>query len=76
MSKPSIAETIDAHADALLAIDGVRAVAQGVHHGEECIRVFVASQAAARDTHIPRSINGYRVTIQVSDAFVARPDDT
>ena len=52
-------------------IDGVEGVAQGKHDDEDCITVFVSTEAAARK--IPDRLHGYKIVIDHSGAFDALP---
>jgi hypothetical protein len=63
MSSPTIAEVLDAHTPALMAISGVQGTGIGEQDGKPCIIVFVRKRDARLKREIPARLDGYAVRI-------------
>jgi len=62
-----IEQVIDAHAPALLRIDGVVGVYEGVaENGASIIRIAVARRTRALVAKLPQEVEGYAVEIVVT----------
>jgi hypothetical protein len=64
------AEVIAAHADSLMAIPGVVGVAESVdRQGRTVLVVMLAERSRRTVARLPRQIEGYRVTVEVTGRF-------
>jgi hypothetical protein len=67
-----IADVQRDHTAELLAVPGVVGIYEGaLPDGTPCIRVMVQSRGAATEARIPKSLEGYRVEVEVTG--VIRP---
>lgn len=73
MSEKTIEEVLKEHTDALMAIDGVVGVAQGLCDGKECVKVYVVEMTSDLQKKIPAKLDGYPVDIEVTGEFKALP---
>lgn len=74
MPARSIEEVLDAHRDSLAALPGVVGTAIALCDGTPCIRVMVADSAARERLRMPERLDGYRVRVDVTGTYRARPD--
>lgn len=72
MSEKSIQEVLKEHTDALMAIEGVVGVGQGLCNDKDCIKVFVVEKTAELEQKIPDELDGFPVEIVESGEFKAR----
>ena len=72
MATKAIEEVLAAYNERLLSLPGVVGTAIGVCDGAPCILVFL-SHARHVTPDIPARLDGYRVRVQVSGTFRARP---
>ena len=62
-----INRVMEAHADELMAIDGVTAVAVGVlDDGTPCIQVYIVRNTDELARRIPKTLDGHPVLVEVS----------
>ena len=73
MTAKTIEEVLKEHTDALMAIDGVVGVAQGLCNDEDCIKVYVIEMTPELEKKIPRQLDGYPVETEVTGEFKALP---
>ena len=66
MAARSIDEVLAAHTDSLMTLPGVVGTAVGLCDGQRCIKVLVADSSAATKRRIPATLEGYRVSIEVT----------
>ncbi len=66
-----ITEVLRKHADALMALPGVNAIAQGEKDGESCVLVLVTELSDDLKRQIPSELEGYRVVISVTGEIKA-----
>lgn len=72
-----IAEVLAAHADSIMAIDGVAGVYEGrLDDGTPCIRVLVVRLSAALRARLPRTLEGHPVVVAESGEIRAMPGDS
>ena len=72
MQTKTIEEVLKEHTDALMAIEGVVGVGQGLCDGKDCIKVFVIAKSPELEEEIPDEIDGYAVDIVVSGEITPR----
>lgn len=62
---------VEAHADSLVAIDGVSAVAAGkFENGKPCVRIYVEELTAELRALLPEKLDGIEVDVVVAGEFV------
>jgi len=62
-----INRVMEAHADELMAIDGVTAVAVGaLSDGTPCIQIYVVKKTGGLLRRIPKTLDGHPVLVEVS----------
>ena len=67
MPTQDIKTVMDAHADELMALEGVTAVAIGaLADGTPCIRVYVIKKTDDLQARIPKQIEGHPVVVEES----------
>jgi len=71
MDKRRINDVLKDHADELMAMPGVEAVAVGESCGKRCIIVFVADISSSLIKRIPDNIEGFRIMVEKSGKFQA-----
>lgn len=65
------AQAIERHTASLLAIPGVTGVYEGrTDQGETVLRVMLVARSEEAERRIPRTLEGYRVEIEVSGEIV------
>ncbi len=75
MPERPIAEVLAAHTPALMALPGVVGTYEGARpDGSPMIVVMVVKRSAALERRIPRTLEGWPVTIQVTGPIRAMPD--
>lgn len=71
-----IIEVMNAHADRLMAVPGVAAVAVGeLPGGAPCIRIYVVEKTPEHERLIPSEIEGYPVEIEESGEIRPMEED-
>jgi hypothetical protein len=68
----SITEAKSRHEGALMKISGVEGVALGECGGRPAIVVYVVRRSPKLVSHIPQTLEGFPVTIEVSGGFSAQ----
>jgi len=72
MPPRDINSVIEAHANELMAIEGVTAVAVGaLENGTPCITVYVVKKTGDTERRIPKTLDGHPVIVEESG--VIRP---
>ena len=71
VTKKPIAQVLKEHTERLMALPGVVGTAQGLCHGEPCIKVFVVKKTEELLERIPEEIEGYTVDVQQTGEFKA-----
>lgn len=72
-----ISEVIAAHADAIMAIDGVAGIYEGRQDdGTPCIRIMVVRLDDALRARLPRTLEGHPVEIEETGEIRAMPGDS
>lgn len=71
-TKP-IEETLKAHADELMSIQGVVGVGQGLLDDTPCIRVFAVEKTSALQQLIPKALDGHPIVLEQTGKFRALP---
>ncbi len=66
MPRTPVAQVIETHAEALMAIRGVAGVYEGVSRGDTVIRVMLTRDADSTRRKLPRTLDGYRVEVEVT----------
>lgn len=75
MATDDIKRVMDAHVKELMAVPGVVGVAIGaLENGQLCIKVFAAKRTPEMRKQIPKTLEGYRVVVEVTGEFHAMPD--
>ena len=69
-----IREVLKRHTDELMAVPGVVGIGVGKSQGTPCIVVFVVQKNAEVLQQIPKSLEGYAVSVEESGEFRARVD--
>jgi hypothetical protein len=70
MPAQDINTVMEAHADELMAIEGVTAVGVGARDdGTPCIKVFVVEKSETLEKRIPGTLGGHPVVVVESGAF-------
>jgi len=72
MPEKPIEIVLKEHTDALMAIEGVVGVGQGLCNDKDCIKVFVVEKTAELEQKIPDELDGFPVEIVESGEFKAR----
>lgn len=62
----SIEAVLASHTDSLMAVPGVVGTAIGLCDGSPCIRVLLAAANEATQRRIPKRLEGYPVTVEVT----------
>lgn len=74
MPTQDIKTVMEAHADELMAIDGVTAVAIGeLDDGTPCIKVYVVRKTDELTTQIPKALEGHPVVVEESGVIRPMP---
>ena len=73
MPEKTLKEVLDERSGALVETPGVVGVGESLCDGKPCIRVMAASRTPEVEA-IPKSIDGYPVSIRVTGEFKARDD--
>jgi hypothetical protein len=66
MPTKTIEEVLKEHTNALMDIEGVAGVGQGLSDGKDCIKVFVIAKTPELEEKVPDEIEGYLVEMVVS----------
>lgn len=70
MPQEDIHTVMKAHADELMAVDGVAAVAVSASEdGTPCIKVYVVELSDTIEARIPKRLGGYPVVVEESGTF-------
>lgn len=72
MPAKSIDDVLAAHTDSLMRLPGVVGTAVGACGAERCIKVLVADSSVATRSPFPRSLEGYRVVVEVTGTISPR----
>jgi len=75
VNRRPIEQVLAAHNESLLSVSGVVGTAIGLCNDAPCIRVFVVSADVGRRHRFPATLEGYRVTIEVTGPMHAREDE-
>jgi hypothetical protein len=76
MPARDIKTVLETHAEALMAIDGVTAVAIGVlDDGTPCIKVYVQRSTDELTKRIPDNLDGHPVRVEESGSFRPMSDE-
>ena len=74
MPTKTIEDVLKENTDALMSIDGVVGVAQGVCDDKSCIRVLVIKKTPELEQKIPKEIDSYPVLIVETGVIKALPE--
>jgi hypothetical protein len=74
VSEINIETILGNHKDALMAINGVVGIGQGLCNGDPCIKVFVAEKTQELEKKIPEELDGCRVKIEETGPVQAYPE--
>ena len=72
MPARNIDDVLATHTDSLMRLPGVVGTAVGACGAERCIKVLVADSSAATRTPVPRSLEGFRVVVEVTGTIGPR----
>ncbi|MGD8616993.1 MAG: hypothetical protein PVI91_15245 [Gammaproteobacteria bacterium] len=73
MQQKTIEAVLEEHTDALMSLTGVVGTAQGECAGVPCIKVYVVQETPEFLKRIPAAIEGYRIVVEETGEFRARP---
>jgi hypothetical protein len=71
---PPVTEVLARHTPELMKLSGVVGTYEGECDGTPCIKVMVAHRDADLERRIPKTLEGYRVEIDVTGEIRALPD--
>jgi hypothetical protein len=71
---PTVTEVLARHTPELMTLSGVVGTYEGECDGTPCIKVMVARRDADLERRIPKTLEGYRVEIDVTGEIRALPD--
>jgi len=74
IASDTIEQVVNKHTDELMSIPGVVGVGQGLCDNKPCIKVYIIENSLETDTKIPSSLDGYKVSTEVTGEIWAHPD--
>ena len=70
----TIEEVIKKHTEELISVPGVVGVGQGLCDNKPCIKVYIIEKSPELQNKIPSSLDGYKVSTEVTGEIQAHPD--
>ena len=74
IASDTIEQVINKHTEELMSIPGVVGVGQGICDNKLCIKVYIIEKSHETDTKIPASLDGYKISTEVTGEIRAHPD--
>jgi len=73
MASDTIEQVVNKHTEELMAVPGVVGVGQGLCDNKPCIKVYIMEKSPESDRRIPSSLDGYKVSTEVTGEIRAHP---